>query len=98
MAHLDSINDKTDNPADPAPGADDDASGCAALLVAAAGMKDVRFERTVRFVFTTGEENGILGSAAYAKKGRVPHQNRASPTGSGRGAARMTRWTPWWSG
>lgn len=74
-AHLDSINDKTDNPADPAPGADDDASGCAALLVAAAGMKDVRFERTVRFVFTTGEENGILGSAAYAKKLKDEGQN-----------------------
>lgn len=75
VAHLDSINDKTDNPADPAPGADDDASGCAALLVAAAGMQGVRFERTVRFVFTTGEENGILGSYAYAKKLRDEGQN-----------------------
>ncbi|MEF3696960.1 M28 family metallopeptidase [Desulfolutivibrio sp.] len=68
VAHLDSINDTTDNPADPAPGADDDASGCAALLVAAGIMKDNRFENDIRFVFTTGEENGILGSAAYAKK------------------------------
>ncbi|MDQ7831010.1 MAG: M20/M25/M40 family metallo-hydrolase [Desulfovibrionaceae bacterium] len=68
VAHLDSTNDTTVNPADPAPGADDDGSGCAALLASAAAMKNARFENTIQFVFTTGEENGLLGSAAYAKK------------------------------
>jgi len=68
VAHLDSTNDTTDNPEDPAPGADDDGSGCAALLVAAAAMKNARFANTIQFVFTTGEENGLLGSEAYAQK------------------------------
>ena len=68
VAHLDSINETTEDPASPAPGADDDGSGCAALLAAAQIMKDYRFERTIRFVFTTGEEDGLLGSDAYAKK------------------------------
>ncbi len=75
VAHLDSINDRTDDPTDPAPGADDDGSGCAALLAAATILKDYRFERTIRFVFTTGEENGLLGSAVYAKKLKDEGQN-----------------------
>lgn len=50
-----------------APGADDNASGCAALLAAADIMSRYRFERTIRFVFFTGEEQGLLGSATYAE-------------------------------
>jgi hypothetical protein len=49
-----------------APGADDNASGCVALLNAAELMRNHNFERTVRFVFFTGEEQGLLGSAVYA--------------------------------
>lgn len=49
-----------------APGADDNASGCAALLTAAAIMGRHRFQRTIRFVFFTGEEQGLLGSERYA--------------------------------
>jgi len=49
-----------------APGADDNASGCAAALLAADIMKRYRFDRTVRFVFFTGEEQGLLGSGTYA--------------------------------
>lgn len=75
VAHLDSINDKAASPNDPAPGADDDASGCSALLLAASIMKDCKFERTIRFVFTTGEENGLLGSDVYAKKLKSESQN-----------------------
>jgi hypothetical protein len=50
-----------------APGADDNASGCAAALLAADIMKRYRFDRTVRFVFFTGEEQGLLGSDVYAR-------------------------------
>lgn len=50
-----------------APGADDNGSGSAALLTAANIMSRYRFQRTIRFVFFTGEEQGLLGSASYAK-------------------------------
>ncbi len=49
-----------------APGADDNASGSVGLLTAARIMAQYPFERTVRFVFFTGEEQGLLGSASYA--------------------------------
>jgi hypothetical protein len=49
-----------------APGADDNGSGSAALLTAAAIMSRYRFQRTIRFVFFTGEEQGLWGSASYA--------------------------------
>ncbi len=49
-----------------APGADDNGSGCAALLTAARIMSSSTFDRTVRFVFFTGEEQGLFGSAIYA--------------------------------
>jgi PKD repeat protein len=52
----------------PAPGADDNASGSAAVMLAAKIMKDYAFGRTIRFVFFTGEEQGLLGSDAYAEK------------------------------
>jgi hypothetical protein len=50
-----------------APGADDNASGTAALMVAAHLLSQHTFERTIRFVFFTGEEQGLYGSAAYAR-------------------------------
>jgi hypothetical protein len=49
-----------------APGADDNASGSVGVLVAAEIMSQYHFERTVRFVFFTGEEQGLCGSKAYA--------------------------------
>ncbi len=54
------------------PGADDDASGVAAVLELARVFRDQRLERTLRFVFFTNEEEPDLktdhmGSLAYAK-------------------------------
>ncbi len=49
-----------------APGADDNASGVVGVLVAADILKQYQFERTVRFVIFTGEEQGLCGSKAYA--------------------------------
>jgi len=63
-AHLDS-RERT-APHDPAPGADDNASGCAALMLAANLLDDIELAYTVRLVFFTGEEQGMLGSTAYA--------------------------------
>jgi hypothetical protein len=51
---------------DPAPGADDNATGIAAMLEAARAMKDVAFEFDIYFIAFQAEELGLLGSAAYA--------------------------------
>lgn len=58
---------------DPAPGADDDGSGTAAVLSAARAMLalDARLElprREVRFVLFNAEEHGLVGSRAYARE------------------------------
>jgi Zn-dependent M28 family amino/carboxypeptidase len=49
-----------------APGADDNASGSAAVLIAARLLSRFPCRRTLRFVLFTGEEQGLLGSNAYA--------------------------------
>lgn len=49
-----------------APGVDDNASGSVGVLLAAEILSEYRFERTLRFVFFTGEEQGFLGSRQYA--------------------------------
>ncbi|MEZ4739484.1 MAG: M20/M25/M40 family metallo-hydrolase [Flavobacteriales bacterium] len=49
-----------------APAADDDGSGCGALLEAARILRDVPFEYTIVFAFWDEEEQGLVGSAFYA--------------------------------
>ncbi len=49
-----------------APGADDNASGSVGVMLAAEILSDYRFERTLRFVYFTGEEQGLCGSNAYS--------------------------------
>ncbi len=49
-----------------APGADDNASGTTAMLEAARVMKDFNFEHTIRFIGFNAEEQGLIGSYAYA--------------------------------
>lgn len=49
-----------------APGADDNASGSIGVLAAATAMRRYSFDRTIRYVLFTGEEQGLLGSEAYA--------------------------------
>lgn len=61
-AHLDSLSTHLQ---DPAPGADDNASGVAALLEAARIFSQFRFERTVRLILFTGEEQHEVGSRSY---------------------------------
>lgn len=63
-AHLDSMpSSSTDSP-----GADDNASGSAAVMLACELFSKYTFERTIRFVLFTGEEQGLYGSKAYADK------------------------------
>lgn len=47
------------------PGADDNGSGSAALLAIANQLGTSPRDRTVAFLWTTGEEKGLLGSAAF---------------------------------
>ena len=73
-AHLDSTAARQPGyrPArDPAPGADDDGSGTAAVLVAADTLTALDTalgtpRRAVRFVLFNAEEHGLIGSMAYA--------------------------------
>jgi leucyl aminopeptidase len=77
-AHLDStaaftpgyISEKS-----PAPGADDDGSGIAAVLAAARAIKKLsalkRPKRTIRFVLFNAEEEGLVGSGEYARDQRA---------------------------
>lgn len=66
-AHYDSISASSrSNPSSPAPGADDNASGSAAVLEAARILTQFSFNRTIRFIHFAGEEQGLIGSAHYA--------------------------------
>ncbi len=72
-AHYDSTTGEPPEwePGDPAPGADDNASGVAALLEAARLLSAWRFYHTVRFIAFAGEELGRLGSRHYAAEARA---------------------------
>jgi hypothetical protein len=50
-----------------APGADDNASGVSALLEASRIISHLNFEYSIRFVFFSGEEQGLWGSKYYAQ-------------------------------
>lgn len=49
------------------PGADDNASGCAAVLEAARIMSVYEWQHTLKFVLFSGEEQGLFGSEYYVK-------------------------------
>jgi hypothetical protein len=55
-------------------GADDNASGCAALLEAIEGLSDSQLKprRSILFAFWDGEEMGLLGSKRWVAEGSIP--------------------------
>jgi len=55
---------------DPAPGADDNASGVALLLESARVLAAQSFPWSIRFIAFSGEELGTLGSRFYAEQAR----------------------------
>ncbi|MBL7183209.1 MAG: M28 family peptidase [Anaerolineae bacterium] len=63
-AHVDSI---SNDPYNYAPGADDNASGTTAVMIAADILSQYDFGYTIRFVTFTGEEQGLRGSHCYAQ-------------------------------
>jgi len=67
-AHFD---DTSEQPMTWAPGADDNASGTAAVMAAADILRHYDFAYTIRFAHFSGEEQGMLGSKAYAQLQRA---------------------------
>ena len=68
-SHYDSINEEYlwDDSIDyPCPGADDNASGTAAVLELARVLSQYQFKSTIRFITFSGEEEGLYGSTDYA--------------------------------
>ncbi|MFN8473426.1 MAG: M20/M25/M40 family metallo-hydrolase [Anaerolineae bacterium] len=66
-AHYDSRASRGCSSSGAAPGADDNASGTAAVLEAARILSQQHFAHTLRFVTFAGEEQGLLGSAVYVR-------------------------------
>ncbi|SFH90772.1 M20/M25/M40 family metallo-hydrolase [Halpernia frigidisoli] len=66
--HLDSRVSDVLNIKDDAPGANDDASGVAAVLECARILSKSNFPATIVFVAFSGEEQGLYGSAMLAKR------------------------------
>ncbi len=68
IAHLDST---SSDAAANAPGADDDGSGVAVLLELARQLRARPLARTMRFAVFSNEEEGRLGSLAFAREARA---------------------------
>lgn len=68
--HMDSLNLQADIFTGRAPGANDDASGTALVLELARVMSTRRWKHTLMFVAFSGEEQGLLGSRALAKRAK----------------------------
>lgn len=68
MAHVDSrVNDNSDGVTF-APGANDDGSGVACLMEAVRILSQMPLRQTVKCLFVSGEEHGLLGAGALAER------------------------------
>lgn len=69
-SHLDSTSATDDADNDPAPGADDNGSGTAAVLEVARVLKSLstQLNYSVEFIMFSGEEQGLYGSKYYASR------------------------------
>lgn len=65
--HYDSRNSANENVTDPAPGANDDASGTAVSLECARVLSKIKFSGTIIFLTVAGEEQGLYGSKHFAE-------------------------------
>lgn len=73
--HYDSMcNSPTDAKCD-APGANDDASGTAAVLEMARVMAKYEFDATIIFMAVAGEEQGLLGATHFAEQAKQNNWN-----------------------
>jgi hypothetical protein len=65
--HYDSRNSETNDAVGASPGANDDASGTAVSLECARVLSQYKFPATIIFLTVAGEEQGLYGSAHFAK-------------------------------
>ena len=75
--HYDSMPTDPTNPVADAPGANDDASGAAAVLEMARVMATRRFDATIVFMTVAGEEQGLYGSNFFATQAKAAGRNIA---------------------
>jgi hypothetical protein len=75
--HYDTINGDVLNVTDAAPGANDDASGTAAVIEMACVMAKHSFDATLVFMTVAGEEQGLFGSTHWAEGARQKNYNIA---------------------
>ena len=68
--HYDSICSSPIDPKCDAPGANDDASGTAAVLEMARAMAKYKFDATIIFMTVPGEEQGLLGATYFAEQAK----------------------------
>jgi len=73
--HLDNMRSNVMDRTGDAPGANDDASGIAALMECARVMSSHNFSATILFVAFSGEEQGLLGAQFLARKAREQNWN-----------------------
>ena len=73
--HLDNMRSSVMDRTGDAPGANDDASGVAAVLECARIMSKRNFAATIIFVAVSGEEQGLLGAYFMANKARKENWN-----------------------
>lgn len=73
--HLDNMRSNVMDREGDAPGANDDASGVAAVLECARIMSRHAFPATVVFVAVSGEEQGLLGATFMAEKANKENRN-----------------------
>jgi hypothetical protein len=75
--HYDSRNTDVMDAAGRAPGANDDASGTAAVMEMACVMARYKFDATLVFMAVAAEEQGLLGAGHWAKTAREKNLNVA---------------------
>jgi len=73
--HYDSMCTKPDDAKCDAPGANDDASGTAAVIEMARVMSKRRFDATIIFMTVAGEEQGLLGATYFAEQAKQKQIN-----------------------
>jgi hypothetical protein len=75
--HYDSMRGTPTDPDGFAPGANDDASGTAAVMELACVMSKYKFKSTLIFMAVAGEEQGLIGATFFAKAARDKGMNVA---------------------
>jgi len=73
--HYDSRNSDNEDITHDAPGANDDASGVAVSLECARVLSRLKFPGTIIFLAVAGEEQGLYGSAYFARRAREQQWN-----------------------